>query len=81
MNAFYYYLKFGSLEEAKNNSEFLGLIGSKFSLTDCNFNTKEILIGPTENESFIDGQSSTQKARAYEFRVKDNLVRLIDTPG
>ena len=81
MNAINYYLNFASLNAALDYSEFLSLIGSKFSVTDSNFNTQEIFTGPSENESFTDGQSSTQKAKAYEFRVGDNLIRIIDTPG
>ena len=80
INAFYNYLKFKSLKESKTY-ELRCLIGSKFTINDINFNTKNIIVGPTENESFIDGQSSTQKAKAYEFRIDKNLIRIIDTPG
>ena len=81
INAFHNYLKFKTVQDAKNYKDFLCLIGSKFTITDTDFNTKEIIVGPTENESFIEGQSSTQKAKAYEFEINNNLVRIIDTPG
>ena len=81
INAFHNYLKFKTLQDAKKYKDFLCLIGSKFMITDTDFNTKEIIVGPTENESFIEGQSSTQKAKAYEFEINNNLVRIIDTPG
>ena len=38
-------------------------------------------MGTSENESFIQGQSSTQMAKAHEFELNDKLIRIIDTPG
>ena len=81
INAFYNYTTYQTLAEAEKQSVPSSLIGSKFSYTDDNFENHEIRLGSDENESFIEGQSSTQTAKAYTFELNGKIVRIIDTPG
>lgn len=81
INAFYNYTKFKSLEEAEKFEEVSSLIASQFTFTDENNNNHKLSIGKDENECFIQGQSSTQTAKGYEFLLNNQIVRIIDTPG
>ncbi|CAG8684237.1 6649_t:CDS:1, partial [Ambispora gerdemannii] len=83
INAFVNYLKHETLEEAKLG-DLVPLISSKFTITDENYNTKEIRIGKDDsNEQFqIVGASATQGCKSYAFHVGGSkILRLIDTPG
>lgn len=82
MNAFANYLKFQTLEEALNAQSHELLIESQFYYTDDDYNMKKIQVGVAKNETFIDGQSSTQSAQEYTFLLdNDKIIRIIDTPG
>ena len=81
INAFINYMTFKKLADAINHDKVEALIPSKFSVTDDNFEEKEISFGKDENESFEVGQSSTQTARSYKIRIGNGNLRLIDTPG
>jgi hypothetical protein len=76
------YLTYDSLDEAKQN-ELICLIGSKFTVTDADYNEREISIGNDENESLKTGQSATQNAKAHVLTIenKELLLRIIDTAG
>ncbi|GES75092.1 P-loop containing nucleoside triphosphate hydrolase [Rhizophagus clarus] len=84
INAFVNYLKFDTLNDAKEGNMEV-LISSKFTLTDENYDTKTIKIGNNDdlNEKLENvGMSSTQECRTYVFpTVENKLIRLIDTPG
>lgn len=82
MNAFANYLKFQSLKEALNAQSHELLIESHFYYTDDNFETRKIQAGEVKNETFIEGQSSTQSAQEYTFLLDNHkIIRIIDTPG
>ncbi|KAG0317676.1 hypothetical protein BGZ99_006168 [Dissophora globulifera] len=77
INAFANYLKYSSLEEAEKN-EMMALIHSSFDIAG----TKIVVGEDDKNERLTNGDSSTQKCRAYEFPYKDGKkIRFIDTPG
>ena len=80
INAFANYIRYESLEEAKNG-ELISIIPSSFTMTDENFNEIEIKIGGDKNESFVKGQSATQYPKAYVIRQQHKIIRLLDTPG
>lgn len=77
INAFANYLKYSSLEEAEKN-EMTTLIHSSFEMAGTT-----VIVGEDDkNERVSEGDSSTQKCRAYEFPYKDDKkIRFIDTPG
>ncbi|KAG0302724.1 hypothetical protein BGZ98_007282 [Dissophora globulifera] len=77
INAFANYLKYSSLEEAEKN-EMMTLIHSSFEIAG----TKVVVGEDDKNERLTNGDSSTQRCRAYEFPYKDGKkIRFIDTPG
>ena len=80
INGLVNYLTFKSLDEAAHNKP-LSLIASSFTMTDENFEQREIKIGSDKNEVHTIGQSATQSPKAYAFDRGTTLVRLIDTPG
>jgi GTPase SAR1 family protein len=83
INAFVNYLKFDTLDDAKaGNMEVL--ISSKFTITDCNYETKTIKIGNDDSNERLKniGMSSTQECKSYVFQAAENkVVRLIDVPS
>ncbi|CAG8469143.1 12020_t:CDS:1 [Ambispora leptoticha] len=83
INAFVNYLRYETFEEAKSG-DLVALISSKFSITDEDYNTKEVRIGDDDsNEQFdIVGASATQGCKSHVFHIDENkILRLIDTPG
>ncbi|KAF9994052.1 hypothetical protein BGZ79_001227 [Entomortierella chlamydospora] len=77
INAFANYLKYSYLEETEMN-EMTTLIHSSFEIAG----TKVVVGEDDKNERLTNGDSSTQKCRAYEFPYKDDkMIRFIDTPG
>ncbi|CAI2171856.1 14214_t:CDS:10 [Funneliformis geosporum] len=83
INAFVNYLKFDTLEDAKNG-ELEVLITSKFSIMDDDFETKTIKIGEDDSNEQLDhvGMSATQGCKSYLFQADNNVyIRLIDSPG
>ncbi|KAL3278778.1 hypothetical protein HHI36_016303 [Cryptolaemus montrouzieri] len=82
INAFANYLKFDNLEEAERLNPFV-LIPCKFTVTDENYELREVEIGSDKNEHNKLGESSTQDPRPYMFTISngEKFVRLIDTPG
>jgi predicted GTPase len=82
INAFYNYINHNSLEGAeKNVQNDRFLIPSMFHWTDNELQTKSIQMGKSENECFVEGQSSTQNAKAYKFNCDGKTIQIIDTPG
>ena len=82
INGFANYIRYSSLDEAKNNGKFL--VPAKFELTRCvssDLKQYKIATGTDENENEKTGESSTQSAKSYIFRRDDGVVRLIDTAG
>ncbi|CAG8620285.1 24394_t:CDS:2 [Cetraspora pellucida] len=77
INAFANYLKFPSLDEAKSGDlEILIPFRVKVGIND------NITVGEKDqNESLIEGDSSTLGCRVYRFCIGDKVIRLIDTPG
>ncbi|KAK4872826.1 hypothetical protein RN001_014855 [Aquatica leii] len=82
INAFFNYISFSSLWQAKNGY-FQVVIPSQFTITDEDFQERVIKVGKDHNESIEIGASATQSCRSYVYPVKgtDLKIRLIDTPG
>ena len=89
INAFANYIMYESLMVAECNP-LISIIPSSFTMTNDNYEEIEIKIGQDEcfppgqsstNENFVNGQSSTQKPKAYSFSYGDKIINLIDTPG
>lgn len=63
-------------------NSILNLIESNFYFTDENYKTRQISVGKkSDNEVFIPGQSSTQRAKAHQFKIGEMTIQIIDTPG
>ncbi|CAF2726861.1 unnamed protein product [Rotaria sp. Silwood2] len=80
INAFINYLTFSSLEEAAKEELRAGIF-TKFIITDDNCMERTIKIGYDDSECTVEGQSSTQYAKAHVFHIDDLTLRIIDTPG
>jgi len=87
INAFINYLTYDKLDEAMKTPQLNWVIPCAFATqirnpTANTFTQKKILVGNDDDEhAALKGKSATQKANAYAIYVKDQLVRLIDTPG
>ena len=81
INGFANYLTYPTLDEAED-SEFISLIPSSFTLTDENYIETLITTGVGhQNEIHDAGESATQYPKTYRFCYDDVTIRLIDTPG
>lgn len=82
INAFVNYLKFDTLNEAKDGDMEV-LITSKFGIMDDNYNMLEIKVGVDDENELVEnvGMSATQGCKSYVFPVAEYKIRLIDTPG
>lgn len=83
INGFINYLTYDSIEEAQRG-ELLTLIPSEFTVcnpTDEGFDQIVVRTGQDKNEVFQTGQSATQTTKVYPFRMGNDTVQLIDTPG
>ena len=81
INSFANYIFYDSLEEA-TDSDILSLIPSSFTITDQNYEEREVFLGEDKNESTDVGQSCTQQCKSYVFPFDRKItIRLIDTPG
>lgn len=82
INAIANYFTYPNLDMAKKNQP-LCLIPSKFVVTDDNLKEEVITVGADKNENGDLGQSATQRAQAYAFRLPNSnkTIRIIDTPG
>ncbi|XP_038059743.1 uncharacterized protein LOC119730783 [Patiria miniata] len=81
INGFINYLHFANLEKAMHAKEFQVLIPSSFTFTQHG-KQKKIMVGESDtNENMEVGKSATKEPRSYVFRVGEEIVRLIDTPG
>ena len=83
INGFANYLHFKTLKEAQSG-ETLCLVPIAFTLTDDDFNQRDVKLGSDdENEEIEKDQSCTQFLKTYRFTCKESkaIIRLIDTPG
>uniref|UniRef100_A0A914YE12 G domain-containing protein n=1 Tax=Panagrolaimus superbus TaxID=310955 RepID=A0A914YE12_9BILA len=84
INALANYINYETAAEALQN-DLINLIPTQFELTQKNcdgeITQKVIRIGKSENENFTEGQSATQKSKAYAFCHNQTYYRIIDTPG
>ena len=83
INSFANYITYDTLksaiEESKSNP--IVTIPSKFTFTKDG-KTREVMIGKKDlNEAHEIGESNTQGARTYPFKVGGAIVKIIDTPG
>jgi len=82
INGFANYLYFDSMHEAMESEDQVAVIPSKFSFTNDNGESMDVLIGEEgENENFSPGQSATQEPRTHSFDHGEEIINLIDTPG
>jgi len=61
--------------------EMICLIPMAFTMTDDNYEEKEIRIGSDNNEIHHAGQSATQLPQTYVCTYNGVTIRIIDTPG
>lgn len=82
INAFANYLRFENLDEVERENPLV-LIPCKFTVTDENYELREVRIGSDSNEHDKLGESSTQDPKTYTFPISggERFVQLIDTPG
>lgn len=82
INAIANYFTYPDLETAKKGQP-LCLIPSKFVITDDDLSEKVICVGADKNENGDLGQSATQRAQTYAFKLPNSnkTMRIIDTPG
>lgn len=57
------------------------LIPSSFAIQTAAQEVRKVQVGESDNETFIEGQSATQKPKTYTFMYNNVLIRLIDVPG
>ena len=82
INGFANYLYFDNLNAAVSSEEVVSVIPSKFTFTNDQGETKDVMIGTEgKNENFTAGQSATQAPVTYPFYVGEQRIQLIDTPG
>ena len=82
INGFANYLYFDNLNSAVSSEEVVSVIPSKFTFTNEQGETKDIIIGTEgKNENFTTGQSATQAPVTYPFYIGEQRIQLIDTPG
>ncbi|KAH7131981.1 hypothetical protein B0J11DRAFT_455530 [Dendryphion nanum] len=87
INAFINYLTYDTLDDALKTPQLNWVIPCSFAIQLPNrqtnsFTQKKIIVGDdTDEHGGVSGKSATQRATAYAIYVKDQLVRLIDTPG
>ncbi|XP_063691968.1 uncharacterized protein LOC134824157 isoform X1 [Bolinopsis microptera] len=83
INSFANYITYDTLKSAIEESKAnpIVTIPSKFTFTKDGF-TREVMIGKEDlNEAHEIGESNTQGARTYPFKVGGAIVNIIDTPG
>ncbi|KAI1333513.1 hypothetical protein F5Y15DRAFT_430865 [Xylariaceae sp. FL0016] len=89
INAFYNYIMFKSLDDARAHEKLEWVIPSSFSLqeqdeeTHSRYVETSIKVGEFDDAEMdgVRGDSATQQTGVYRIPIKDTIVRLIDTPG